>query len=157
MPALISPLLDSPRKPTKSSLKRVVQEPLRSQLQGWIRPSLPSQTQVLRGLRSSSPSRNFLLREVRLESHSEKLLLAAILRRAAYDIALYRGVKKLPYSRIWEEAHRWMFSDVDDHVTSFTCICEILNQEPATIRQKTLSLTRRDVRKYDMVDSYGRF
>ena len=86
----------------------------------------------------------------------ERLLLAAIIRRAAYDIALYGGDKTLRRKRLWRDAYRWMFSDTADHFTSFKSLCNLLDQDPELIRRRTLELSRADVRKYDMVDPYGR-
>jgi len=86
----------------------------------------------------------------------ERLLLAAIIRRAAYDIALYRGDKTLRRRRLWRNAYQWMFDDAADHFTSFRSLCTLLDQDPAVIRRRTLKLSRADVRKYDMVDPYGR-
>jgi len=88
--------------------------------------------------------------------HAIKLLLAAIIRRGAFDIALYKGAKKLANRRIWEAAYRWMFSDQDDYFTSFVSLCTVLDQDPNEIRRKTLRLQRKDVKKYDMVDVHGR-
>jgi hypothetical protein len=89
------------------------------------------------------------------DEHAIKLLLAAIIRRSAFDIALYKGAKKLHKRRLWEESYRWMFSDRDDYFTSFVSLCTVLDQDPETIRRKTLKLRREDVRKYDMVDTHG--
>lgn len=96
------------------------------------------------------------VRPVHPEGQGERLLLAAIIRRAAFDIALYRGTSSLPKRQIWENAYHWMFSDQPHHFTSFVSICTLLDQNPVAIRRKTLRLTRNDVRKYDMVDAYGR-
>lgn len=94
------------------------------------------------------------------QGHGEKLLLAAIIRRAAYDIALYRGDKRVKFRKIWNAAHKWMFSDHTnnraDRFTSFVSICTLLDQDPREIRRKTLRLTRKDVRKYDMVGPHAR-
>lgn len=84
------------------------------------------------------------------------MLLAAIIRRAAYDIALYRGDGTLARRRLWDSAYRWMFSDRTDHFTSFVSLCNLLDQDPGIIRNRTLKLSRADVRKYVMVDPYGR-
>ena len=81
--------------------------------------------------------------------------MAAVLRRAAYDIALYRGSNKLRMKKIGEGAYRWMFDDATDHFTSFRSICTLLDQDPHEIRRKTLTLTRQDVRKFDLVDAHG--
>jgi hypothetical protein len=96
------------------------------------------------------------------EGHQEKLLLASIIRRAAYDIALYKTASSLSKRRLYSEAYAWMFHDdesklhPDDRFTSFNNICMLLDQDPATIRRKSLKLTRKDVKKFDMVDTHGR-
>jgi hypothetical protein len=96
------------------------------------------------------------------ECQGERLLLAAILRRACFDIALYRATPDLKRRKIWKEAYQWMFTDdemglhPDDRFTSFLNICTLLDQDPATIRRKTLKLTRKDVKKFEMVDTHGR-
>lgn len=97
-----------------------------------------------------------LVHACRPTGQGEKLLLAAIIRRAAFDIALYKGSKKLSRRRIWEGAYTWMMSDRDDYFTSFVSICNLLDQDPNEIRRKSLKLTRKDVKKYDMVDTHGR-
>jgi|WetSurSiteA1Bulk_404760.scaffolds.fasta_scaffold31030_2 hypothetical protein len=90
------------------------------------------------------------------DGHGEKLLLAAVIRRAAYDIALYKGSPRLDHKRTWLGAYKWMFEDKDHYFTSFLNICNILNQDPSHIRSKTLRLRREDVRKYELVDAHGR-
>lgn len=82
-------------------------------------------------------------------------MLASVLRRAAYDIALYRASPKLRMQRLGEGAYRWMFDDTAEHFTSFLSICTLLDQDPQVIRRKTLTLTRKDVRKFDLVDAHG--
>ena len=100
------------------------------------------------------------VRAINPEGQSERLLLAAILRRACYDIALYRGSQDLKRRKIWSDAYQWMFTDdaqePEDRFTSFVNICTLLDQDPWTIRNKTLRLTRKDVKKYEMVDVHGR-
>ena len=93
---------------------------------------------------------------IQLEGQGERLLLAAIIRRSAYDIALYKGSNRLSRRRIWREAYEWLMSDRDDYFTSFLSICTLLDQDPVELRRKTLLLTRKDVKKYDMVDAHGR-
>jgi len=104
-----------------------------------------------------------LVRPIIPEGYQERLLLAAILRRACYDIALYKSSKKLKYRRVYIGAYRWMFDDTEsqrlhpaDRFTSFLNVCTILDQDPETVRKKTLKLTRKDVKKFEMVDPYGR-
>lgn len=88
----------------------------------------------------------------------ERLLLASILRRAAYDIVLYRNATKLKLQRLGQGAYAWMFDDRPvhelppcDRFTSFLNICTLLDQDPNEIRRKTLKLERKDVKKFDMV------
>lgn len=88
--------------------------------------------------------------------HGEKVLLAAIIRRAAYDIALYKSSERLNQRRLWLGAYKWMFDDTDSHFTSFVSICTLLDQDPKAIREKTLRLRREDVKKYELVDAHGR-
>jgi hypothetical protein len=86
------------------------------------------------------------------------MLLAAIIRRAAFDIALYKNSKKLVDRRLAIQASQWMFDDREimeqeplDRFTSFKSICEVLDQDPAWIRRKTVELKAKDVRKFDRV------
>ena len=88
--------------------------------------------------------------------HPEKLLLAAVIRRAAYDIALYKGNPRLEKRRLWLGAYRWMFDESGFEFTSFLSICNILDQDPQWIRARTLKLRREDVKKYELVDTHGR-
>jgi len=99
-----------------------------------------------------------VVREVRDKSSSIKMLLAAIIRRAAFDIALYKNDKKLVNRRLAIQASQWMFDDREimeqeplDRYTSFKSICEILDQDPAWIRRRTLELRATDVKKFDRV------
>jgi len=89
--------------------------------------------------------------------YREKLLLASILRRAVYDIALYKNSTRLQLKRRYQDARRWMFEANgelrEDHFTSFLSICSILDQDPSDIRRKTLGLRREDIRKIE----HGRF
>jgi len=88
--------------------------------------------------------------------HGERLLLAAIIRRAAFDLALYRGATKLVPRRLWKDAYDWLMSDAEDYFMSFRSICTLLDQDPNEIRTKALLLQRNDVKKFDMVESHGR-
>ena len=86
----------------------------------------------------------------------EKLLLAAIIRRTAFDIALYKDSRRLRERRIYLQAYQWMFrksipGDPCDRFTSFETICEVLGQDPEQIRSKTLRLEKSDVKKFDRV------
>lgn len=95
------------------------------------------------------------VREYIPEFHQEKLLLASIIRRAAYDIALYKNSKSLSKKRLYVDALSWLLQE-DDGFTSFCNICMLLDRDPDTIRRETLKLTRKDVKKIDMVDTHGR-
>jgi len=89
---------------------------------------------------------------IRPDGYSERLLLAALLRRAAYDIALYRESPRLDKRRLWIDAYRWMFDDSEKHFASFISICLMLDQDPAKIRRLTLKLRREDAKKLELVD-----
>lgn len=102
-----------------------------------------------------------VVREVRNQHNSIKLLLAAIIRRAAFDIALYKNSKKLVDRRLAIQAVRWMFDDKsvmsqhpEDRFTSFLNICDMLDQDPSWIRERTLEMRASDVRKFDRVGSF---
>jgi len=82
----------------------------------------------------------FVVRELRDRNSCIKTCLAAIIRRAAFDIALYHNDKKLVNRRMAIQAAKWMFDDSDmhdldpmDRFTSFLSICEILDQDPTWI------------------------
>lgn len=92
-----------------------------------------------------------IVRPIIKEGRGEKILLAAIIRRAAFDIALYRNDHRLVNRRIAGSAIKWMFSDARDEVTSFMTICDFLDQDPTWIRSKTMVLNRGDVKKFDRV------
>jgi len=91
------------------------------------------------------------VRQIWPEGYGERLLLAAIIRRAAFDIALYKASPRIHRRRWATEAFHWMMSDDDSHFTSFISICTILDQDPSEIRRKTMKLKREDVKKFDMV------
>jgi hypothetical protein len=99
---------------------------------------------------------------VRPINHAEsniRMLMAAIIRRAAFDIALYKNDRKLVNRKLAHSAYNWMFNepfvrpDPFDKMTSFLNICEILDQDPEWIRSRTLQLERGDVKKFDMAGS----
>jgi hypothetical protein len=86
------------------------------------------------------------------------MLLASIIRRAAFDIALYKDDRKLINRRIAIQASQWMFDDRDvlehhplDRFTSFKNICELLDQDPNWIRERAMKLRKKDVKKFDRV------
>lgn len=92
------------------------------------------------------------------ELEGEKLLLASIIRRAAYDIAEYRGSTRLEHKKIWRDAYDWMFrppgkyEDPDDELMSFSNICEVLRTDPRYIRSVTKLMSKRDIKRYQMVE-----
>jgi hypothetical protein len=90
------------------------------------------------------------------ESAPYKLLLASIIRRAAFDIALYTSDPRPNLRRHAVGAYVWMFNppnsdDGLDRFMSFENICQILDQDPNVIREKTKMLKRSDVKKADRV------
>lgn len=90
------------------------------------------------------------------EGRQEKILLAAIIRRAAFDIALYKDSRRISERRIFIQAHRWMFLDSrpaqdSDRFVSFVNLCELLGQDPDVIRRKTMLLEKSSVKKFDRV------
>ena len=89
------------------------------------------------------------------DGHSEMLLWAAVLRRAAYDIAEYKKDKRLKLRKLGDSAYKWMFEDDTENFNSFLNLCYYLNQNPDQFRRKTRKLRKQDVRKYDMIDSHG--
>jgi len=91
------------------------------------------------------------IRPIWPEGHGERLLLGAILRRSAYDIALYKGSSRLKERRLWKSAYDWLMNDEETHFTSFVSICTILDWDPRVIREMTHRLRREDVKKFDMV------
>lgn len=81
------------------------------------------------------------------DGEGERLLLASIIRRAAFDIVLYRNAPRLVDRRLGVGAYNWMFRDPNNHFTAFENICELLNEDPVWIRQQTLNLRRTDIMK----------
>jgi hypothetical protein len=100
----------------------------------------------------------FVVKPYYEEQTKIKLLLASIIRRAAFDIALYRDDPKLVNRKVAWEAYRWMFRepqmppDPIDQFTSFLNICDVLDQDPEWIRRNTLELRREDVKKFDRIE-----
>jgi len=90
-----------------------------------------------------------------------RLLLAAVVRRAAYDIALYKNDTRLVNRRLAVQAQKWMFDDravmsmkPGDRFMSFQNICEVLDQDPGVIRRKTMNLQLKDVKKFEQSRRY---
>lgn len=84
-------------------------------------------------------------------------LLAAIVRRAVLDFALYRDVKpkKDPLRhRLAVDAAGWLFFDGIEPRDeagrySFLHICLLLNLDAKAIREQALTLTREDIRRFN--------
>lgn len=76
--------------------------------------------------------------------------MAAVLRRAVWDFALYRDVKKKKDPERYQlavEAASWIFSDEvgtkeEGCGVTFLYVCEVLGLDPARIRRSTLDLDR---------------
>lgn len=99
-----------------------------------------------------------VVHEVRADEYSAlRLLMAAVIRRAAFDIALYKNDKRLINRRLAVQATKWMFTrrdDLEHHIdrfASFENLCEVLDQDPNMIRRRTLALKSTDVRKFDRI------
>lgn len=92
------------------------------------------------------PPQDYVL-PVAQDGEGERLLLASVIRRAAFDIALYRNAPRLVERRIGVGAYNWMFRDPNNHFMAFENICDLLNEDPEWIRQNTLRLRRADVVK----------
>lgn len=75
--------------------------------------------------------------------------MAAVLRRAVWDFALYKDVSKRKDPEKYElalEAAGWIFSDEDvKGALTFLYVCEVLGLDPDHIRQSTLELDRERV------------
>ena len=93
----------------------------------------------------------------RRDGENVRLLMASVIRRAAYDIALYRGSRKLDEQRLATSAYNWMFrglpqsEDPMDRFMSFINLCEVLGTDPEWVRNSTLRMSRADVQKYDRI------
>lgn len=96
-------------------------------------------------------------------STPENILLVYILRRAAYDLAWYKGDKRLSAQVLYRDAKAWIFDEREedcanhmDRLMSFDNICFMLNRRPEIVRQKILKMKKKDVRQYDMFDGTSR-
>ena len=75
---------------------------------------------------------------------------AAMLRRAAWDFALYRHYRSGKKAAIFRDAHKWIFlppvveEDIDRFAT-FEYICMILDLDPDHARETVLKLRRKDL------------
>lgn len=103
-----------------------------------------------------------VVREVIPQDHAEKVLLAAIIRRAAYDLALYKGDRRSIARSLYQQAKEWIFSDQEtvgddwkDSFMTFRNLCWLLNRDPVKLRQDILKLKKKDVRQYDMFDGHS--
>ena len=103
-----------------------------------------------------------VVREIFPQTHAEKVLLATVIRRAAFDLALYKGDRRTLAKNLYKQAKDWIFAD-DEELTapedvfmSFSNLCWLLNRDPNEMRRKILRLKKRDVRQYDMFDGSSR-
>lgn len=103
-----------------------------------------------------------VVREIVPQDHAEKVLLAAIIRRAAYDLALYKGDRRSLARSLYQQARDWIFEDNDiigedwqDSFMTFRNLCWLLNRDPAKLRREILKLKKKDVRQYDMFDGHS--
>jgi hypothetical protein len=100
--------------------------------------------------------RNLSFYEPVFTGRQERILLAAIIRRSAFDIALYKNSRRMKERGIYIKAYQWMFTELEpkdslDKFVSFKNICELLGENPDLIREKTLKLKKSDVKKFDRV------
>jgi hypothetical protein len=90
-----------------------------------------------------------VIQPIQTDCVNERLLLAAVVRRAAFDIALYKDSVYASKRKLAVSAYNWMFNNTGVGITSFESICEILGQDESWIRQQTLLLRREDVKRLD--------
>jgi len=99
--------------------------------------------------------------EAKIRSISEasacRALLLEIVRRAAFDWVLYRSSSKLINRQLAEGAHSWLFIEEPDSslglirhksgksLTSFVAICELLDLDPDSVRERIKLLTRQEI------------
>lgn len=81
--------------------------------------------------------------------------MAAIVRRAAVDLVLYKDHDTLKLRKLGEDAHDWIFEndppDESEHC-SFLAVCSALNVDPATLRERILLVTEEDARRLRGLD-----
>ena len=82
-----------------------------------------------------------------------RALLLEIVRRAAHDWVLYRMSNRMLYKQIAEEAYTWLFEEKSGHInweerakndrfiTAFLTICELLDLDPETVRERVRKMT----------------
>jgi hypothetical protein len=85
-----------------------------------------------------------------------RALLLEIVRRATYDWVLYRMSRKLHHKRLAKDAYIWLFlesggthkkerSQSGKSLTGFLPICELLDLDPGTVRQRARKLTIKSI------------
>ena len=81
-------------------------------------------------------------------ARSELLLLAAVLVRAVRDLVFYSSGRTLQERRIAAEALEWIFEpSTDDRcITSFHGICQALNLDSASARDRILDVLPAEAR-----------
>lgn len=81
----------------------------------------------------------------------ELMLCAAILRRAIYDMVLYKDDRRIKKRRMAVDAYHWMFESKEtEKVHSFVGICHSLSMDPDWVRQRVRSFDKESVRKFDI-------
>lgn len=107
-----------------------------------------SPTPESRGVRSGSQSYSTDTFPV-IKLTPQKKLVAAVLRRAVWDFALYRDVLKKNDPEKYQmavDAAGWIFSDEQvKGALTFLYVCEVLGLDPGHIRNSTLALDRERV------------
>jgi hypothetical protein len=78
-----------------------------------------------------------------------KMLWAAVLRRAVFDYALYKGVGK--HKLMWQRAYQFIFIPEQEYENglSFEQVCELFDWDPEYLRRMTAQLTRDDVKRME--------
>lgn len=82
-------------------------------------------------------------------------LWAAILRRAAVDLVLYRDHESPKLRKIGDSAQEWIFCDADDALEdpcSFAYVCHGLNLDTESMRSRILAVSEADARRLRGLD-----
>lgn len=99
--------------------------------------------------------------EAKVKSASEasacRALLLEVVRRAAFDWVLYRSSSKLVNRQLAEGAHNWLFVEEPESsawvmrsrngksLTGFVTICELLDLDPESVRDRIKLLTKQEI------------
>lgn len=105
---------------------------------------------------------------VQQEINGCKTLLLEVIRRAAYDWALYRGSRRMSQKLLAEQAFNWLFVEEEGtpeweermregkHITAFINICESLDLDPDKVRGHIRRLTPKNVMSVGRPAEYRR-